>query len=169
MMAVSIRPVTAADRAEWDRLYAGYADFYAVTQTAAMRDRVWSWLTDREPTPGYGVEGLVASAPGGQLAGLAHYRPFARPLAAATGGFLDDLFVDPAFRGQNIGQHLIEAVAEVGRQRGWTIIRWITARDNRRAQRIYDRIAERTDWVTYDIDLSAVCRHTGSDRAQTEG
>ena len=151
-MNIEIRPVAASDRAGWDRLYAGYAEFYGVTQTAAMRDEVWHWLMDGGTGTGPQVEGLVALADG-RISGLAHFRAFARPLAAATGGFMDDLFVDPACRGHDIGLRLIETVAEIGKARGWGVIRWITAHDNRRAQRIYDRIAEKTGWVTYDIDL----------------
>ena len=32
-------------------------------------------------------------------------------------------------------------------------LRWITADDNYRARSLYDKIAERTKWVTYDIKL----------------
>jgi hypothetical protein len=37
---VRVVAVAAEHRADWDRLYAGYAAFYRVEQTAAMRDRV---------------------------------------------------------------------------------------------------------------------------------
>ncbi len=144
----TIRPVGAQDRAGWEALYKGYADFYRVEQTAEMRERVWSWLMD----PGHEVEGLVAEAPQG-LVGLAHFRPFSRPIAASVGGFLDDLFVLPDMRGQRVADALIEAVAAEGRARGWSIIRWITAEDNYRARGVYDRLATRTNWVTYDIRL----------------
>ena len=40
-MTVEVRPVAAGDRQDWDGLYAGYAAFYKVAQTDAMRDRVW--------------------------------------------------------------------------------------------------------------------------------
>lgn len=89
----------------------------------------------------------------GRLVGLAHFRPFARPLSASTGGFLDDLFVDPAQRGSGAAAALIEGVADVGRQRGWTVIRWITADDNYRARSLYDKLAVKTAWATYDIKL----------------
>ncbi|NKC29821.1 GNAT family N-acetyltransferase [Falsiroseomonas selenitidurans] len=138
-----------AQRAEWDRLYAGYAAFYRVEQTPAMRDRVWGWIMD----PAHEVKALVATRPDGSLAGLAHYRPFARPLMAGTGGFLDDLFVDPAARGQRVADALIEAVSAIGRQRGWGLVRWITADDNYRGRGVYDRLATRTMWVTYDRKL----------------
>jgi hypothetical protein len=48
---------------------------------------------------------------------------------------------------------LIAAMAEIGRQRGWTVIRWLTADDNYRARGAYDRHAKRTMWITYQLDL----------------
>ena len=50
-------------------------------------------------------------------------------------------------------QALIDAVADKGREQGWGVIRWITAEDNYRARGVYDRVAARTPWVTYDIKL----------------
>ncbi len=147
-MPALIRPVTAADRAGWDPLYAGYAAFYRVTQTPQMRDRVWSWLMDA----GHPVTGFVAEE-AGRLTGLAHCRPFARPLSATTGGFLDDLFVAPEARGSGAARALIEAVRDHGKAQGWSVIRWITAEDNARARALYDKLAVRTGWVTYDIPL----------------
>ena len=148
-MSVMIRAVVPGDRAAWDSLYAGYAAFYKVTQTQAMRDAVWDWLMNL----GHGTEGLVACADDGQLIGLAHYRAFARPLSASTGGFLDDLFVDPHLRGSGAADALIAALRDIGAARGWTVIRWITAEDNYRARGVYDRVAMRTPWVTYDIKV----------------
>jgi GNAT superfamily N-acetyltransferase len=127
-------------------LYAGYAEFYRVTQTPEMRARVWDWIMD----PAHEVKAFVAEDAAGRAIGLAHYRAFARPLAAATGGFLDDLFVSPEARGLRIADALIDAVAEEGRRRGWTVIRWITADDNYRGRGVYDRLATRTMWITYD-------------------
>jgi hypothetical protein len=31
------------------------------------------------------------------------------------------------------------------------VIRWITAENNYRARGVYDRLATRTNWVTYDL------------------
>ena len=41
--------------------------------------------------------------------------------------------------------------AALARERGWSVVRWITAEDNATAQRLYDRHATRTPWVTYDL------------------
>lgn len=147
-MSVEIRAVAPGDRAAWGRLYAAYADFYKVAQSDEMRDRVWGWLMDAD----HEVEGLVALQDGGPV-GLAHFRGFARPLAAATGGFLDDLFVSPEARGLRVGQALITELEIIAKARGWSVIRWITADDNYRARGLYDQIATRTMWVTYDREV----------------
>jgi GNAT superfamily N-acetyltransferase len=144
-----VRPVQVKDRAAWETLYQGYAKHYKVTQSAEMRERVWSWL--HEPT--MESEGLVAETWDSKVIGLAHYRPFARPLSATTGGFLDDLFVLPEARGMGAADALIEGVKNIALERGWSVVRWITAEDNYRGRSVYDRVAVKTNWVTYDIKL----------------
>ncbi len=147
-MTVTIRPASQADKAAWETLYKGYADFYGVPQTEQMRDTVWGWLNDDT----HEVSGFVAEVDGA-LVGLTHYRPFYSPLAANVRGFLDDLYVDPNARGSGAAQALIDAVSDVGREKGWALIRWITADDNYRARSLYDRTATRTQWITYDTKL----------------
>lgn len=143
-----IRRPVVGDREPWGELYSGYAAFYGVEQSEDMRERVWRWIHD----PAHESEALVAEA-GGRLVGLAHFRPFARPLSASVGGFLDDLFVMPEARGSGAAQALIDAIAAEGRTRGWSVIRWITAADNARARALYDKSAVATKWVTYDLKI----------------
>jgi GNAT superfamily N-acetyltransferase len=56
-------------------------------------------------------------------------------------------------RGHGVGRALIEWLAERGRGEGWLRIYWQTAQDNVRAQALYDKLAERTDWLRYELDL----------------
>jgi GNAT superfamily N-acetyltransferase len=150
---ISIAPPQPADYAGWRRLYQGYATFYKMPMDDQIAGRVWGWLLD----PGHPLEALIARGGGdGGVVGLAHFRPMPRPLTGTTAGFLDDLFVDPALRGQRVADRLIEAMAELGRARGWTIIRWLTGDNNYRARGVYDRLATRTMWITYQMDLSRV-------------
>ena len=81
---LTVRPIEPGDREAWEGLYADYAVFYGKAQSAAMRATVWSWLHD----PAHELSGLLALEDG-QPVGLAHFRPFARPLDASTGGFLE--------------------------------------------------------------------------------
>lgn len=147
LAAARIRAPKPEDFASWQGLYSGYAAFYGTPQTPQMRARVWGWIMD----PAHQMLARVAALPDGRLVGLAHFRPFVRPLSATTGGFLDDLFVAPHARGAGLATQLIDAVAQEGRAQGWSVIRWITAADNAPAQAVYDRLAQRTSWVTYDL------------------
>lgn len=145
----SIRPISTSDFESWSLLYSAYADFYQVDQTEEMRKKVWSWLHDYT----HEVKGLIAFNEEGVAVGLAHYRTFSRPLTATVGGFIDDLFVTPSARGNAVGKELIEAVTTVGKQKNWSIIRWITAENNYPARTTYDKVANQTKWITYDIKL----------------
>lgn len=146
---VTVRAVAAGDRPAWERLYRGYAAFYEVPMNDAVLDATWRWLMGQERR----VEGLVALQRG-ELVGLAHFRAFPEPLLGQELGFLDDLFVPPAHRGQGTGRKLVEAVAAIARERGWPVLRWITAQDNAAARRLYDQMAQATPWVTYDLDVA---------------
>ena len=144
-----VRPAVAADRETWDNLYASYASFYEVAQTPEQREIVWGWITD----PDHEIRALILTGGDGQPVGFAHYRPFARPLAASTGCYLDDLFIDPAHRGGGGVNLLLGGLRELARRNGWTVVRWITADDNYRARSVYDRVAKRTAWITYDMGV----------------
>ena len=147
---ISVRPISASDHEAWSVLYAGYADFYQAVQTPDMRDTVWSWLMDSA----HEVNGFIAVSDTGESLGLAHYRPFSRPLSASVGGFLDDLFVSPSARGHDVGKLLIAAVVEVAKGRNWSVVRWLTAENNYRARSTYDKVATHTKWTVYDIKLA---------------
>lgn len=136
-----------ADFDRWRELYQAYADFYGAPQPDDNARRVWGWLQD----PGQECRGLVVRDDTGRPVGLAHFRPFARPLRASTGCFLDDLFVEPSARGSGAVDALLDAVRAVARAQGWDTVRWITSDDNYRARSKYDRVATRTTWITYDM------------------
>jgi GNAT superfamily N-acetyltransferase len=146
-MKPSISKPEEADRPGWRRLFQLYAEFYRMPMDEATAGLVWSWLHD----PAHPIKGLVARGEAGQLLGLTHYRPMPSPLRGRDICFLDDLFVLPEARGARLGEALIQAVVEVARRQGWPAVRWITAQDNARARRLYDRVAMRTQWVTYEI------------------
>ncbi|TDQ63652.1 acetyltransferase (GNAT) family protein [Maritalea mobilis] len=149
MSTSNVRPLESEDKERWSELYAAYARFYNSTQNGEMREQVWTWLMDDANE----LKGLVALDKKGNVVGIAHYRPFLRPLAASKGAFLDDLFVDPSHRGTGAAEALIGEIKAVAEKNGWSIVRWVTADNNYRARAVYDRLARKTDWLTYDIQL----------------
>lgn len=142
-----LRSPVPADQEAWRDLYRQFAEHYTVAVRAEHQDLVWSWVMD----PDHPLRCLVAEAPDGSLHGLAHYRPFTRPLAGSVGCFLDDLLVDSGVRGSGAADALLHGLRQIASEEGWTVVRWITADDNHRARSVYDEFAVRTMWVTYDM------------------
>ena len=145
-MSTTIRPITPADYDAWARLYHGYAEHYQVALTADGLAATWGWLMDK----GHPVTGLVAQDDC-EILGLAQYRAMPSPLRGAEVGFLDDLFVDPSARGAQVGEQLLEALKQIAVSNGWPVIRWITRDNNYRARALYDRVAVKSDWNTYEM------------------
>ncbi len=146
---VTVRQATNQDRARWRELFTAYGVFYETHFDEGVLDGVWAWILD----PGHPVTAFLAEADGA-VVGFAHVRLQPDTFTAGPGWFLDDLYTDPAYRGSGVGTALLETVAAHARAHGGGTLRWITAADNERAQRVYDRIATRTTWVTYEQETS---------------
>ena len=97
-----IRKLELKDKENWSKLYNGYADFYKVPMNKGILDTLWGWIHDDNHI----VNGICFELEG-KIAGIAHYRTMPRPIKGQYIGFLDDLFVEPDFRGQKIAQKLI--------------------------------------------------------------
>jgi GNAT superfamily N-acetyltransferase len=147
-MSVIVRPVEQRDADAWRRLFRDYGVFYKTEFDDAQLDHVWGLLT----TEGSGVDALVAEVDGA-VVGIAHYRSHPDTFSTGNDWYLDDLFTDPSARGTGVASALIERLSELARATGPGTVRWITAEDNVTAQRVYDRLAKRTTWVTYEIRL----------------
>jgi GNAT superfamily N-acetyltransferase len=75
-------------------------------------------------------------------------------LKGARIGYLEDLFVDPNARGGGIADALIQICADRCRELGMPAMEWLTAPDNHRAQKVYNRTgAEAGTYVEYDLEL----------------
>ena len=148
-MSAAIRPVEPRDAEAWRGLFTAYGEFYGTTFTDDVLERVWTQLVGHAS----GIDALVAEREG-RVVGLAHYRSHPDTFSGHRDWYLDDLFVDPEVRGGGIATALIERIAELARATApGGVLRWITAQDNERAQRLYDRIAARTSWITYEVRL----------------
>ena len=141
-----IRVVQIKDKTQWQQLYKSYAEFYKVKMNNQILETVWNWLHDKN----HEVEGLICEV-NGNIVGLAHYRRMPRPLYGQDIGFLDDLFVDPDYRGQKIGEKILSELKKISKSKGWNLIRWVTRNDNVRAKSLYDRVAQKTSWDLYEL------------------
>ena len=142
-----IRNIEIKDKEQWKKLYHGYADFYQVTISEQILETIWDWLHDTD----HDLNALVYEIDNSIVA-LAHYRRMPSPLRGKYIGFLDDLYVDPQFRGKKIGEKIINKLNEISKERNWGLIRWITRNDNYKAKSLYDRIAKKSTWDVYELD-----------------
>ncbi|MGB0465979.1 MAG: GNAT family N-acetyltransferase [Pontibacterium sp.] len=148
-MTFSIDTLNPDDREQWQRLYYSYAHFYNVPMDQSILDNVWSWIVD-DNNPFYA---LMAKDEKGYAVGLMHYRGMPSPLRGTTAGFLDDLYVEPFARGTGVVDQLFAALNSEAKAQGWPLVRWITADNNYRARTVYDKVADKTHWQTYQMSV----------------
>ena len=143
-----IREVRHSDFTEWKPLWDGYNAFYGRTGDTALPEEItamtWSRFFDRyEP-----IHALVAER-SGRLLGLAHLIFHRSTISLGSVCYLQDLFTSEAARGRGIGRALIDGVYEQARIAGFSRVYWQTHETNHDAQRLYEKIADRSGFIVY--------------------
>jgi len=148
-----IEAVTEADLDELLPLMRAYCDFYeAAPPDEALTEMALALLDDPDLE---GVQ-LIARDDDGQALGFATIFWSWSTLNASRIGVMNDLFVSPGGRGGGVADALIGACVDHARERGATSLKWQTAKDNERAQAVYDRVGgERAEWLDYALPTGA--------------
>ena len=95
---------------------------------------------------------LLARDTGGRAIGFTTIYWSWQTLGAGRIGVMNDLFVHEDARGSGLADALIEACRARARDHGAINLIWETARDNRRAQKVYDRVGGKPSiWITYEL------------------
>jgi GNAT superfamily N-acetyltransferase len=146
-----IARVGEADLADLLPLMRGYSDFYEVDPP----DERLLWLS-REllANPEHDGVQLIARDDAGRAIGFATIYWMFSTSRAARIAIMNDLFVAADARGSGTADALILACADMARERGAVELAWQTAKDNLRAQKVYERVgAERSEWLDYTLEL----------------
>ncbi|MDQ4212492.1 GNAT family N-acetyltransferase [Microbacterium capsulatum] len=145
----TITALTADDRADWLTLWAGYLEFYEsviapeVTETTFAR-----FLNPAEP-----MHGAIARDDAGRAVGIVHWLEHRATWAIGPYTYLEDLFVAADVRGGGVGRALIAHVTDAARAAGSAKVYWLTAESNGTARTLYDRVADRSGFIHYQIGL----------------
>jgi GNAT superfamily N-acetyltransferase len=148
---VFVRPAERKDRPKLLALIEGYFAFY---RTPFPGQKVEALLDLLEQDPGLGVQ-LVADEDG-KLQGFASLYACLDTLVADRILVMNDLFVDPSLRSHGVGAALFDASLAYATAHGYVRLDWVTAKENRDAQRFYDRHGgRRGPWISYSADPNA--------------
>ena len=141
-----IRSLDHKDKGKWKKLYNDYADFYNLPMNSGILDTLWDWIhNDNHIVNGIFYELEV------NIVGIAHYRTMPRPIKGEYIGFLDDLFVEPEFRGRQIARKLIGHLKSISKANNWNGVRWITHFSNENAKKLYEKIANNRGFELYEL------------------
>jgi GNAT superfamily N-acetyltransferase len=143
--ALEVRPLMASDRDAWAALWTAYLEFYKSSVPAHFYDIYFDRLLGDDP---HDFNGLVAVLDG-KIVGLTHYLYHRHGWKVENVCYLQDLYADPAVRGMGIGRALIEAVYNAADTNGTPSVYWMTQDGNTEARKLYDRIAQVTDFIKY--------------------
>jgi ribosomal protein S18 acetylase RimI-like enzyme len=134
-------------------LLRGYCDFYEVSPSdEALLAVSRALIADPERE---GVQ-LIARGAGGdavnKAVGFATIYWTWQTLNAARLAVMNDLFIAREARGSGLAERLIAACRERAAEHGACELTWQTAKDNHRAQAVYDRVGgTRSEWYDYSL------------------
>jgi GNAT superfamily N-acetyltransferase len=148
-----ITTVTEDDLPELLLLMRAYCDFYEVDPSDDALLAMSRTLIDDPELEGIQ---LIARDEEGRAVGFATIFWTWSTLSASRLGVMNDLFVVADARGSGHADALIAECAGRCRQHGATSLDWQTARDNMRAQAVYDRVGATRDdrWLDYSLGVA---------------
>ena len=147
---MNIEVVTEDDLTDLLPLMRGYCDFYKVTPTD---DQLMALARALIAEPDHDGIQLVARDDDGRALGFATLYWTWQTLSASRTAIMNDLFVHPDARGTGLADALIEESRRRSGHHGATSMGWETAKDNFRAQKVYERVGgKREEWISYSLD-----------------
>lgn len=151
-----IRPARSGDTPDILRLIRALAEYEklaheVVATEAALRETLFGARPAAE---------VLLAEEQGRCVGLALFFQNYSTFLARPGIYLEDLFVEPEFRGRGIGRDLLRAVARLAVARGcgrfeWSVLDW-----NQSAIDFYRALGARPldDWTVFRVSGEALTR-----------
>jgi len=144
-----IRVADPSDAEEITRLIDGLAEYERLAHESRPDPEALRRHLGKEANPR--CEALLAAdIPSGRSVGFALYFYSYSTFLTRFGLYLEDLFVEPEYRGRGIGKALFARVVDVARMRGCERVEWSVLNWNESAIGFYRRFgaAPMDDWTT---------------------
>ncbi len=153
-MNISIQPATVDDVDAILRLIQGLADYEKLShEVVATREKIIETLFGEKLF----AECLLAKMDG-QTVGFALFFHNYSTFLGQPGIYLEDLFVQPDFRGKGVGRKLLQSVAQIAVQRKCGRLEWAVLDWNQPAINFYDSLGATAmkQWFTYRLTGEAL-------------
>lgn len=144
--ALTIRPTTAADEADWRRMWTEYLEFYDTTLPEAVYAHTFARIAGRDHPGPYGLMAFQGST----AVGLVNYIFHRHGWKIEDACYLQDLYTAPEARGTGVGRALIEAVYAEADRMGCPSVYWLTQEFNYAGRMLYDRVGEKSPFIRYN-------------------
>ena len=141
---LTIRPLEAGDRPEWDGLWAEYQLFYKAVISSGTSDVTFARLIDSSVP----MHGFVAED-AGRIIGMTHCIFHYSAWTQGPYCYLQDLITKPEHRGKGAATALIEAVYAFAAEKGAARVYWLTHETNETAIRLYEKVADRSGFIQF--------------------
>lgn len=145
-----ITPLSTADHSDWLALWNGYLTFYETTLEETVTETTFTRITSKSTV----INGAIARDDTGRALGIVHWLTHAGTWTRSTLCYLEDLFIAPDARNRGVGRALIEHVREWASLNGSEKVYWVTSESNSTARALYNRVADFTGMVQYQIELA---------------
>ncbi|MBA2293430.1 MAG: GNAT family N-acetyltransferase [Gemmatimonadales bacterium] len=162
-----VRTATVADVPVIRRFIAALADYERLAdQCVATEVGVRESLFGAEPA----AEVLIAEV-GGAPAGFALFHHNYSTFLAQRGIWLEDLFVDPAFRAHGVGRRLLGRLAAIAQERGCARVKWSVLDWNELAIGFYNSVGAEAQpgWTDFCLSGDALAALASSDLSPAYG
>ncbi|MDR0218905.1 MAG: GNAT family N-acetyltransferase [Enterobacteriaceae bacterium] len=145
---IHVVSVQHQDYQQWLPYWLAYQDFYKVSLSNPVTQTTWQRFFD-ETEPVY----CAVAKQDEQVLGFVHYVIHRSTWAEQNYCYLEDLFVSPDVRGQQIGKRLIEYVQKQAIAHQCARLYWHTQEVNHTAQKLYNWVAEKPGVIQYRMPL----------------
>lgn len=145
MSDILVRKLARTDNSAWQQHWASYLKFYQQDLSQEVTDGLFERLLSA------GSHSAFVAEKQDRIVGFVHFLFHDSSWSLDQVCYLEDLYVSPEVRGGGAGRKLIEAVytaADLEPGANGKVY-WHTNQDNKRAQMLYDRIGELSDYIRY--------------------
>jgi ribosomal protein S18 acetylase RimI-like enzyme len=147
---MQVRVATLEDKAEVCRLWAMLLKFYNKTASPEILERSFRYAVEHPHKVLIFIILIEGVVTGTASLHLGHYSTWNDNWY----GHIEDVVVDPAYRGRGLASALVSEALKVAREKKLSRVELNALNDNYPARRLYEKLGFTTDSVAYELPLN---------------